>query len=110
MGLHHSTLKAAIKRYAPLHSEGKTPEEVKAEISKDEKEFDEDAVNEIYGSIVADSGDSENEQEKKKPTHSVVFQFRDKIDQKIYNTGENVDHFSKGRLAELLEKGLLKKD
>lgn len=58
MGLHHAKLKAAVGKYSPLHTEGKTSEEVKAEIVKDEKGFNADEVNEIYEAILSQVPDS----------------------------------------------------
>jgi hypothetical protein len=111
--IHHSTLKAAVAKYGPLHTEGKSAEEVKAEIAKDEKEFDEDQVNYIYDAIVTPAEPpkpNEAKQSKNKASHVVHSSFRDKDNfAKEYKKGEDVSHFDSARLEHLVKTGVVKK-
>jgi len=116
--LHHSTLKAAVNKYAGLHAKGQTSEEVKATIKEDEKGFDEDGINEIYEAIVAgnDTNDKGNEDSqkdqpkaKKAERHVVATSFRDKHNfDKQWKEGDDVSHFDKGRLDHLKSRKLVK--
>jgi hypothetical protein len=54
MSLHHQTLGAAVKKYGPVHTSGQSEAEVKEAIAADEKDFNSDAVNEIYAAITAE--------------------------------------------------------
>ncbi|RZM22528.1 MAG: hypothetical protein EOO88_29140 [Pedobacter sp.] len=47
-----NSLKAAVAKYGPLHSDGKTDAEVKAELAKDERGFTAEQIDEIYAAIV----------------------------------------------------------
>ncbi|WP_443945598.1 hypothetical protein ACJVDH_00370 [Pedobacter sp. AW1-32] len=47
-----NSLKAAVAKYGPLHSDGKTEAEVKAELGKDERAFSAEQIDEIYAAIV----------------------------------------------------------
>lgn len=47
-----NSLKAAVAKYGPLHSDGKTDAEVKAELAKDERAFSAEQIDEIYAAIV----------------------------------------------------------
>jgi len=47
-----NSLKAAVAKYGPLHSDGKTDAEVKAELAKDERAFSAEQINEIYDAIL----------------------------------------------------------
>ncbi len=58
MGLHHSTLKAAVALYAILLTQGKTEAEIKEAISSDEKEFKASEVEEIYAAILEQAKDN----------------------------------------------------
>jgi len=103
MGLHHNTLKAAVTKYGPLLSEGKTEEEIKAEIAKDEKGFDEDGVNQIYDAI------ANPEEEESEKAYVVISDFRDidNFDLK-YEAGQDVpESFTKERISNLLDLGLI---
>lgn len=63
-----NSLKAAVAKYGPLHSDGKTDAEVKAELAKDERGFTAEQIDEIYSAIVApieDENPDEESQEKK---------------------------------------------
>ncbi|MBB6109717.1 hypothetical protein SAMN05421821_105135 [Mucilaginibacter lappiensis] len=111
MGLHHATIKAAVKAYGPLHTEGKTADEVKAEIAKDEKGFTPDEVEEVYAAITADPTDDKPEstpKPKKAKAHVVITQFRDKNNwDKLYEVGDDVSHFDDERKADLLDRKLI---
>lgn len=47
-----NSLKAAVAKYGPLHSDGKTEADVKAELAKDERAFSVEQIDEIYSAIV----------------------------------------------------------
>lgn len=114
--MNKNTLNAAVRKYGPLHAEGKTEAEVKSEINKDEKGFDDEGINEIYASIIEqikapDSNtDGEGDQSETKPEqpkgHIVTREFRDKKDfSKVYRIGSDVSHLSKERLDHLISIG-----
>lgn len=123
--LHHQTLKSAVGKYLPLFTEGKSEEDIKAEIATDPKEFDEEAINEIYEAIVNfDVPGGENDPDKepetkpkgpakkaesKEPKSFVVAQqFRDKDNfDKLHKVGADVSHFTKTRLKKLVDMGLV---
>jgi hypothetical protein len=109
MGLHHATLGSAVKKYGPLHTEGKTEEEVKLAIAGDEKAFDADGINEIYAAITADPDEQPAASKAKKPKGYVaLIQFRDKDNfAKEYKIGDDVSHFDEARKADLVERGII---
>ncbi len=110
MGLHHATLKAAVKAYGHLHSQGKSADEVKAAIAADEKQFEGDAVNEIYRAIIfhKDGEQPCADKLKKADGYTVVSEFRDKDKwEKLYQVGDDVSHFDEDRLANLVERKLV---
>lgn len=118
MALHHKTLEAAFNKYSPLVADGKNEDEVKAEISKDEKRFDEAAINEIYLALTAvqepqpeKEQDPEAEPEpEKKGVYLVISPFRDKDNFSIaYNIDDDVSHFDEERLQDTIGKGLVEK-
>lgn len=113
MPLHHATLKASVAKYLEFHTAGATEEEVKNEIRKDEKAFDDESVNEIYKAI-AKNGDNEGKNPAKGPAKGktkafiVKSHFRDKNNFDLqHNPGDDVSHFDKTRLESLVEKGLV---
>ena len=102
--IHHLTLKAAVEKYQPLVTEGKTEAEIKEAIASDEKEFDEDAVSQIYQAIVTPNEGNKGAEKK----HIVTSPFRDKSDfTKAYNVGDEVSHFDAERLAHLVTNKLV---
>lgn len=110
--LHHKTLEAAVNKYGPL--QGKSEEEVKAEIAADEKGFTPDQVNEIYRNLEV-PGHSEDdkppvEDKGRKGKFIVVKPFRDLNDfSKRYLPLDDVSYFDKDRLKHLLEIGFVEK-
>jgi uncharacterized protein YdcH (DUF465 family) len=115
MSLHHATLKAAKNKYGPLLSEGKTEEQIREAIAADEKGYDDDAVNEIFSAIVDTATDDQSNADKapekgkgKDSVHSVVYQFRDKTDQKIYNAGDEYTSRDPERISHLKKQGVIK--
>jgi hypothetical protein len=110
MGLHHATLGAAVKKYGPLFTEGKSEEEIRAAIAGDEKAFEPEGIDEIFAAITADPGDDQPKEPKAKKVkgHIVKSEFRDKNDfAKLYKVGEDVSHFDEDRKADLVERGLI---
>lgn len=119
--LHHMTLKAAVEKYAPLHAEGKSEEEVKASIAEDEKGFDTDEVEQVYAAIIGsdsqgeeggngDQGDDKKDTAKAKGTYTVKSEFRDISDfSKVHKVGADVSHFDVKRLETLVANGLVEK-
>jgi len=127
--IHHATLKSAVATYLPFLQAGSTEEEVKEEIDKDPKAFDQESVNEIYAAIVAasensgdpgsgaDEGEKDKDNEKdlgkekkakKKGAYIVVAPFRDIDDfSKEHKPGHDVSHFDAKRLENLMEKKLV---
>lgn len=122
--LHHTKLKAAVALYLSLHTAGANEQEVKAEIAKDEKNYNEEAVNEIYTAILkepgagdaADSGGTKSEGDTvdksdtkgKKKKHIVVSAFRDISDFNTqYGAGDDVSHFDEKRLEALVANKLV---
>jgi 2-hydroxy-3-keto-5-methylthiopentenyl-1-phosphate phosphatase len=98
--LHHATLGAAVKKYGPLHNEGLSEEAIKEAIAGDEKEFNADAVNEIYAAITAEVGAAKG--------HVALTEFRDRDNfDLIYKAGDDVSHFDEARKADLVERGLI---
>jgi len=113
MKLHHLTLKAAVAKYQSL-MEGKTEQEVKAEISADTKGFDEENVNEIYEAIVNPkvSDDTKepkaNTKNEKPKAHIVSSSFRDAGNfNKEWKVGSDVSHFDQERLKKLVDLNLV---
>jgi hypothetical protein len=121
--LHHATKKTAVTTYSTFHTAGASEAEVKSEIAKDAKEFDDEAINEIYQGILDASGsvdDSQDNSEEdgksteettgkgKKKKHIVVSPFRDihNFDNQN-NPGDDVSHFDKDRLERLVKSGLV---
>lgn len=111
--MHHSKLKAAVKKYSPLNDEGQTEEEIRAAMDADGYSVDE--ANQIYDAIVASDGSAPEKKpkapgaEKAKAGHEVILQFRDKHDQKIYNTGDDYRPRDDDRAADLIKRGIIKK-
>ncbi|RZJ88734.1 MAG: hypothetical protein EOO20_12850 [Chryseobacterium sp.] len=105
MALHHATLKAAVASYAILLTQGKTAEEVKAEIAKDPKEFTSDEVEEIYSAIA-----NPKPEKPKVYKHFVASSFRDIKDfSKEYKVGDEISDLDAERLEGLVSKGLVEK-
>jgi hypothetical protein len=98
MALSKAKLAAAVKKFSPLHEDGKTEEEVKAEIAK---ENDAEATDAIYYAIAA--ADKQN-------YYIVISDFRDINNfDKAYAAGDDVSHFEQSRLDKLVELGLVEK-
>lgn len=101
--LHHKTLESAVAKYGPI--QGKTEEEVKAEIAKDEKGFTPEQIDEIYRNLEV-PGPKDNDKGKQDVKFIVVKPFRDKDDfSKRYLPFDDVSGFDKNRLKHLLEIG-----
>ena len=47
-----NSLKAAVAKYGPLHTDGKAEADVKAEMAKDEKGYSPEQIDEIYAAII----------------------------------------------------------
>lgn len=115
MALHHATLKAAVVLYAALLTQGKTVEEIKAEIAKDPKEFTPEDVEEIYNAIINPKPDAPKPEPQKpeKPKafkHIVTGSFRDIRDfSKEYKAGDDVSGFDAKRLESLVANGHVEK-
>ncbi|WP_183560681.1 hypothetical protein [Mucilaginibacter sp. SP1R1] len=112
MGLHHATLGSAVKKYGPLHTEGKTEDEIKLAIAADEKGFDPAGIDEIYAAIIADPNEPGESpapaKAKKVKGHVVLTQFRDKDNfAKLYEVGDDVSHFDEARKAGLVDRKLI---
>jgi len=106
MALKKAILEKAVAKYEPLVAEGKTEEVVKAEITKDEKGYDEEAVNEIYAALTTEA---QPEVKKVKPVYKVTSRFRDKTDKKTwYEKGTDVSHFEADRLELLVKREMVK--
>ncbi len=67
MALHHLTKKAAVEKYGPLLTEGKTREEIMLEVANDPKEFSADDINEIVNAIIGEPPANPNEKPSPKP-------------------------------------------
>jgi len=97
-----NSLKAAVKAYGPLHSDGKTEAELKEALSADEKGYSAEQVDAIYDAIVF------VQEEKEAATYKVVEgkSFRDKDDfSKEYNSDSDISHFGQERIDHLLSIG-----
>lgn len=117
--IHHKTLASAVEKYSPLHQEGQSEDEVKAAIAEDPKEFDTDAINDIYKAIV---GGPEKDPEPSKPQkeekpsdkkkagrYIVAVAFRDINDfTRVHPVDADVSHFDAGRLEHLVNTGVVK--
>jgi hypothetical protein len=68
MALHHLTKKAAIEKYSPLLTEGKTREAIALELARDPKDFSEEDINEIMNAII---GETQNDQRPKSQSESL---------------------------------------
>ncbi len=98
MALSKQKLKSAFTKFSPLHEEGKTEQEIKAEISK---EYDAEATDEIYYAIAS---------AEKESYYTVSKEFRDLNDyNNILKPGDDVTHFDQERLDRLVELGLVEK-
>lgn len=95
-----NSLKAAVKAYGSLHSDGKTEAELKEALLADEKGYSAEQVDSIYDAIVAP------------PAGSGKFKvvegksFRDKDDfSKEYNDESDISHLSQDRIDHLISIG-----
>lgn len=101
--LHYKTLESAVAKYGPI--QGKTEEEVKAEIARDEKGFTPEQIDEIYRNMEV-PGPSKPPKEEKGKSFIVIKPFRDLHEfSKQYFSGDDVSGFDKNRLKHLLEIG-----
>jgi hypothetical protein len=99
-----NSLKAAVKAYGPLHSDGKAEAEVKEALVASDKGYSAEQVDLIYAAII---DDPEPDAEPVIAGHIVTSEFRDKDDfTKTYHVGEDVSHFDDERKADLVSKGL----
>lgn len=108
--LHHTALKAAVAKYQPLHLQGLTEDELKAEIAADEKGFDDDAIAQILSAIIIPSGETVISKNKKGPgsTYIVIAPFRDIANfMKEYSIGDDVSGFDSARLEKLVSNNLV---
>lgn len=97
-----NSLKAAVKNYGSLYTEGKTEEEVKAALLADEKGYSEEQVDLIYEAIV----NPEAPKEAKSYKVSEGMSFRDKDDfSKEYNDESDISSFDKDRIDHLVSIG-----
>lgn len=107
MAIHHNTLKAAVNRYKPMVDDGKTDEEILAEIANDDKKFDDEEIKEIFAAIKADDGPEVD----KKAKYIVVSPFRSVLNFNVeHKEGEDVSGFDEQRLKDLINLGLVKED
>lgn len=100
-----NSLKAAVKAYGSLHSDGKAEAEVKEAIAGSEKGFTPEQVDEIYNAIV-----DPDEQPAAAKAYVVAEgkSFRDKDDfTKEYKDGDSVEGFSEDRIEHLLSIGYI---
>jgi hypothetical protein len=106
--LHHATLKAALAAYAILLAEGKNETEIREAISKDEKEFSPEEIEEIYQAIINPPAPPAPSPKKEK--FVVLKPFRDIADfSKEIEIGKDVSDFNSDRLAHLVEIGYVEK-
>lgn len=97
-----NSLKAAVKSYGSLHSDGKTEAEVKDALLADEKEYTPEQVDSIYEAIVFVP--------ENVPTgaYKVVegksFRDRDNFDL-VYNEDSDISHLEQDRIDHLLSIG-----
>ncbi|WP_231464689.1 hypothetical protein [Pedobacter sp. Leaf132] len=103
------SLKAAVKVYGPLHSvDKKTDAEVKDAISKDERKFTSEQIDQIYSAIL--NPETLEPEKPKLFKHIVKAKFRDAADfSKEHKVGDDVSSFDAGRLAALVQNGLVEK-
>jgi hypothetical protein len=98
-----NSLKAAVKAYGSLHSDGQAEAEVKDALAADEKGYSVEQIDQIYDAITA-----EPEPEPEAKGHVVLTQFRDKNNwEKLYEVGEDVSHLDDERKADLVNRGLI---
>ena len=97
-----NSLKAAVKAYGSLHTDGKTDAEVKEALAADEKGYSVEQIDAIYDAIVFVP-------EVKEPSEYKVVagkSFRDKDDfSKEYTDESDISHFSKDRIEHLVTIG-----
>jgi len=95
-----NSLKAAVKAYGSLHSDGKTDAEVKAALKADEKVYTDEQIDSIYDAIVAPSAGSG----KFKVVEGKSF--RDKDDfSKEYSEDSDISGLSQERIDHLISIG-----
>lgn len=97
-----NSLKAAVKTYGPLHSDGKTDAEVKAALKADEKGYSDKQIDSIYDAIIAPP------ESKADAKYKVVEgkSFRDKDDFSIeYTEDSDISHLSPERIEHLVGIG-----
>jgi len=97
-----NSLKAAVKAYGSLHTDGKTDAEVKEALAADEKGYSVEQIDAIYDAIVFVP------EVKEAATYKVVEgkSFRDKEDfSKEYTDESDISHLSQDRIDHLLSIG-----
>jgi len=100
-----NSLKAAVKVYGPLHSDGKTEAEIKEAIGKDERGFTADQIDKIYDAIL-----NPEPAKPKAYKHIVKKAFRDIDDFSVeHEEGKDVSDFNPKRLATLVANGIVEK-
>ncbi len=105
-GLHHKVLKAAIDKYSYLVEENKNEDEIKAEISKDEKGFSDEAINEIF--IALTKPEAKEEEVKSGSKYVVAKKFRDLQNwDLVHEVGETISGMSAERIKSLLDLELI---
>jgi hypothetical protein len=75
--MHHLAKKAAIAKYAPLHTEGKTEEEIKEAIAADEKGYSPEELEEIYTAIAVGVKTIEQVVKEEAPAKKAIYPLYD---------------------------------
>ena len=100
-----NSLKAAVKFYGSLHSDGKTEAEVKDALLADEKGYTTDQVDSIYDAIVF--APEVNPSGAYKVVEGKSFRDRDNFNIE-YNEDSDISHLSQERIDHLLSIGYIK--
>ena len=97
-----NSLKAAVAKYGPLHTDGKAEADVKEALSADEKAFTPEQIDSIYDAIVFVPDETLKGGYKVAEGKS----FRDKDDFSIeYNEDSDISHLSQDRIDHLVSIG-----
>lgn len=103
-----NSLKAAVKAYGSLHSDGKAEAEVKEALLADEKGYSTEQVDSIYDAIVNPEPTAPKVEDPKSYVVAKGKSFRDKDNfAKEYSAGESLDGFSQDRIDHLLSIGYI---
>lgn len=102
-----NSLKSAVKQYGTFHTDGKTDLEVKAEIAKDDRNFTDVQIDEIYEAILNPAPVAT----VKKYSYTVIVPFRCITDfSKEIEEGKDVSDFEQDRLNVLVANGYVEKE